>query len=272
MLSIDQLKRILKIMKYDSSIPELNRVKIKVVSIAFKNSNTINHMQNHPIKGVDFECVDSYQLTNQQIEGTDLLFLIADTGELKSIEISLAIAKRARELNILTVAIIATNDRADNITELEQCVDSLIAISNKNAAQVNELSLNIVRGISGLITQQGLIGFDFSDAKTVLKDTGRGFLGVGSATGINRAKNATEKALSCLNGIGLRAAGGILVNISATNMDLAEFDEIGNIVDNLASETSIIKIGVTLDESLDTDVIKVTLITTMLDGYIPNKQ
>jgi len=249
---------------------ELDQAIIKVIGIGNKASNTLTYMQYSSIKGVDFFSIDANQATNQKIEGTHLLFLIANAGEPKSIKTCLSIAKHSRELNILTVAIITAKDSVDKLTELEQCADSLVAISDNNSVQVNELALDIVQGISDLITQQGIIGFDFADAKTVLNNVGRSLVGVGTAAGVNRAKDATEKALSCVNGIGLGSAGGILVNISAADMEIEEFDEVGNIVHNLASENSTIKIGITEGKSLG-DAIKVTIIATMLDDSIINK-
>lgn len=245
----------------------LDNAVIKIIGIGNTASNAVTHMQTRSVKGVDFFSIDADQPINQQLEDSHLLFLVADTDEIKSIETGLLIVKRARKLNILTVAIISTNDSVDNLTELEQCTDSLIVISNKNRTQANELALDIVRGISDLNTQRGQIGFDFADTKSVLKDAGRSLVGVGVATGVTRAQDATEKALSCFNVIDLGSAGGVLVNISATDMDIAEFDEVGNIIYNLASENSTIKLGVTFDENLG-HKIKVTIIATMLDDSI----
>ena len=247
---------------------ELDNVIIKVTGIGNIASNAINHIQKSSVKGVEYFSINVDQTTNQNLNDTHLLFLIADTNEIKSFETCLSVSKRARELNILLIAIIATNERDNNLTELGKYTDSLIIISEKTRTQANELILDIVRGISDLITQQGLIGFDLADAKSVLGDAGRSIVGVGTAAGVNRAQEATEKALHCFNSIDLRFTNGLLVNISGTDMEIVEIDKILSSIHNLVSKNSIIKVGTTLDRKL-VDTIKVIIIATGLnvDGY-----
>jgi cell division protein FtsZ len=108
-----------------------------------------------------------------------------------------------------------------------------------------------------------MINVDFADVRTVMSGMGAAIMGTGSASGENRAREAAEKAIACplLEDINLQGARGILVNISASNMGIAEFNEVGNIVHEFASEDAIIKIGTAIDPNLD-DEIKVTVVAT----------
>jgi cell division protein FtsZ len=108
-----------------------------------------------------------------------------------------------------------------------------------------------------------MINVDFADVRTVMSGMGAAIMGMGSATGEHRAREAAEKAIACplLEDINLQGARGILVNISAADMGVAEFNEVGNIVHEFASEDAIIKIGMAIDPSLG-DEIKVTVVAT----------
>ena len=127
----------------------------------------------------------------------------------------------------------------------------------------NDVLLDAVQGITELIVHPGMINVDFADVRTVMSGMGAAIMGMGSATGEHRAREAAEKAIACplLEDINLQGARGILVNISAADMGVAEFNEVGNIVHEFASEDAIIKIGMAIDPSLD-DEIKVTVVAT----------
>jgi len=163
------------------------------------------------------------------------------------------------------------------IAELEKYVDSVITIPNekllpvlgKNASLLNafkaanDVLLDAVQGITDLIVHPGLINVDFADVRTVMAGMGAAIMGTGTAKGENRARQAAEKAIACplLEDINLQGARGILVNISAADMGIAEFDEVGNIVHQFSSEDAVIKIGTAIDSSLG-DEIKVTVVAT----------
>jgi cell division protein FtsZ len=163
------------------------------------------------------------------------------------------------------------------IAELEKYVDSVITIPNekllpvlgKNASLINafkaanDVLLDAVQGITDLIVHPGLINVDFADVRTVMAGMGAAIMGTGVAKGENRARQAAEKAIACplLEDINLQGARGILVNISAADMGIAEFDEVGNIVHQFSSEDAVIKIGTAIDPSLG-DEIKVTVVAT----------
>lgn len=121
-----------------------------------------------------------------------------------------------------------------------------------------------MQGITELIVHPGLINVDFADVRTVMSDMGVAIMGSGSSSGENRAREAAEKAIACplLEDINLQGAHGILVNITAAaDLGIAEFDEVGNIVHEFASEDAIIKIGTAIDPDLE-DEIKVTVVAT----------
>jgi cell division protein FtsZ len=197
------------------------------------------------------------------------------------------VAELAKNRGILTVAVVtkpflfegkkkqAVAERG--IIELEKYVDSLITIPNQKLLPVlgnnvslmdafnaaNDVLLDAVQGITELIVHPGMINVDFADVRTVMSGMGAAIMGTGTASGENRAREAAEKAIACplLEDINLQGARGILVNISAANMGIAEFNEVGNIVHEFASEDAIIKIGTAIDHNLD-DEIKVTVVAT----------
>ena len=197
------------------------------------------------------------------------------------------IAQIAKDMGILTVAVVTKPFlfegkkkqivAEEGILELEKYVDSLITIPNQKLLPVlgnhvslvnafkaaNDVLLDAVRGITELIIHPGMINVDFADVRTVMSGMGAAIMGVGSASGEHRAREAAEKAIACplLEDINLQGARGILVNICAADMGVSEFDEVGNIVYEFASEDAVIKIGMAIDSSLG-DEIKVTVVAT----------
>lgn len=221
------------------------------------------------------------------IDGADMVFLTAGMGGGTGTGAISVIAEIAREMNILTVAVVTKpfdfegkkkRTVADTgIGELEKNVDSLIIIPNQKLLPVlgsdlsllnafkaaNDVLLDAVQGITELITHPGLINVDFADVKTVMSNMGSAIMGSGSASGDNRAREAAEKAIACplLEDINLQGAHGILVNITAKDMDLTEFDEIGSIMHAFASEEADMKIGTAINPDMG-DEIKVTVVAT----------
>lgn len=221
------------------------------------------------------------------LQGTDMLFLTAGMGGGTGTGAIPVIAAIAKEMGILTVAVVTKPFLFEGkkkqavaeqgVLELEKSVDSLITIPNQKLLPVlgqgvtlvdafkaaNDVLLDAVQGITELIVHPGMINVDFADVRTVMSGMGAAIMGTGSATGEHRAREAAEKAIACplLEDINLQGARGILVNISAANMGIAEFDEVGNIVHEFASEEAIIKIGTAIDPDLG-DEIKVTVVAT----------
>lgn len=221
------------------------------------------------------------------IQGADMVFLTAGMGGGTGTGAIAVIAQIAKELGVLTVAVVTKPFDFEGkkkiavaeagIRELEKYVDSLIIIPNQKLLPVlgnnlslmnafkaaNDVLLDAVKGITELITHPGLINVDFADVVTVMSNMGAAIMGTGSASGENRARVAAEKAISCplLEDISLHGAKGILVNITAADMDLTEFNEVGNIMHAFASEFADMKIGTAINPDLG-DEIKVTVVAT----------
>ncbi|HBA65099.1 MAG: cell division protein FtsZ [Gammaproteobacteria bacterium HGW-Gammaproteobacteria-10] len=221
------------------------------------------------------------------IQGADMVFLTAGMGGGTGTGAIPIIAEIAKDLGILTVAVVTKPFHFEGkkkmavaeqgIVALEKYVDSLITIPNQKLLPVlgnnislmsafsaaNNVLLDAVQGITELITHPGMINVDFADVRTVMSGMGAAIMGTGSASGENRAREAAEKAIACplLEDINLQGARGILVNISAADMMISEFDEVGNIVHEFGAEDAIIKIGTAIDPTLG-DEIKVTVVAT----------
>ncbi len=221
------------------------------------------------------------------LEGADMVFLTAGMGGGTGTGAIAVIASVAKELGVLTVAVVTKpfdfegkkkGSVADaGIRELEKHVDSLITIPNQKLLPVlgnnlsllnafkaaNNVLLDAVQGITELITNPGLINVDFADVKTVMSNMGPAIMGSGTSSGDNRAREAAEKAIACplLEDVNLQGANGILVNITASDIDLTEFDEIGSIMHAYASEEADMKIGTAINSEMG-DEIKVTVVAT----------
>jgi cell division protein FtsZ len=221
------------------------------------------------------------------LEGADMVFLTAGMGGGTGTGAIPVIAEIARGMGILTVAVVTKPFLFEGkkkmaiaeqgIAELEKYVDSLVTIPNQKLLPVlgnnvslmnafkaaNDVLLDAVQGITELIVHPGMINVDFADVRTVMSGMGAAIMGIGSATGEHRAREAAEKAIACplLEDINLQGARGILVNISASDMGIAEFNEVGNIVHEFASEDAVIKIGTAINPELG-DEIKVTVVAT----------
>ncbi len=223
----------------------------------------------------------------EEIQGSDMIFLTAGMGGGTGTGAISVIAETAKEMGILTVAVVTKPFEFEGkkkkavaeagIKELEKQVDSLIIIPNQKLLPVlgnnlsltnafkaaNDVLLDAVQGITELITHPGLINVDFADVKTVMSNMGTAIMGSGTAEGDNRAREAAEKAIACplLEDISLQGAKGILVNITAAEMDLTEFDEIGSIMHTFASEDADMKIGTAINPEMGA-AIKVTVVAT----------
>jgi cell division protein FtsZ len=226
----------------------------------------------------------------EMIGGTDMLFITAGMGGGTGTGAAPIVAQTAKEMGILTVAVVTRpfpfegkkrNAVADaGIKELAQYVDSLIIIPNekllyvlgKNVsllqafASANDVLLGAVQGIAELITRPGMINVDFADVRTVMSEMGMAMMGSGKASGEERARLAAESAIASplLEDIDLTGARGILVNVTAgLDMSIGEFEEIGNIIREFASEDATVVVGTTIDENM-VDELRVTVVATGL--------
>jgi len=224
------------------------------------------------------------------IAGCDMLFITAGMGGGTGTGAAPIVAQIAKELGILTVAVVTRpfnmegNKRsmiADyGMDELAKHVDSLITIPNQKLLTVlgpkttlldafkraNGVLQGAVQGIADLITRPGLINVDFADVRTVMSETGMAMMGTGFATGEDRARVAAQMAVSSplLEDVNLSGARGILVNVTAgLDLGIGEFEEVGNIVKEFASEDATVVIGTVIDPNLS-DELRVTVVATGL--------
>jgi len=224
------------------------------------------------------------------VEGCDMLFITAGMGGGTGTGAAPVVAQVAKELGILTVAVVTKpfemegNKRgyvADHgIAELGKYCDSLITIPNQKLLTVlgpqttlldafkaaNQVLQGAVQGIAELITRPGLINVDFADVRTVMAETGMAMMGSGAASGEGRSRAAAEAAVSSplLEDINLAGAHGILVNVTAgMDLSIGEFQEVGQIVKQFASEDATVVVGTVIDPELDNQV-RVTVVATGL--------
>ena len=299
---------------------------IKVIGVGGAGGNTVDHMIREGVSGVDFIVANtdtqalSRSLAGHQLQlgknglgaganpqagrnaalevreriadslrGAHMVFIVAGMGGGTGTGAAPVIAEVARELGILTVAVVTKpfgfeGNRlkvADaGITELQKNVNSLIVILNDKLLDVlgedvtmvqafraaDDVSRNAVGAIADLINIPGLVAFDFEDARCVMDGMGMGMAmtGSGSATGLDRARSAAEQAIASplLEGIPRFKALGVLVNITATrSLKMREVNEIMNTVRAFSDEDARIIFGVVYDESVG-ESIRVTVIAT----------
>ena len=226
------------------------------------------------------------------LDGADMVFITAGMGGGTGTGGAPVVAEVARELGVLTVAVVTkpfdfegrrrTEVAEEGIKELGRHVDSLITIPNQRLPEVlgkevsmleafnaaNDVLLGAVKGIADLILKPGLINLDFADVRTVMREMGMAMMGTGGAKGAERARVAAEKAIRSplLEDINLEGAKGVLVNITAgENFGLGELEEAGDIVRKFASEDATVLVGMVIDKSLDEDV-RVTVVATGFRG------
>jgi cell division protein FtsZ len=222
------------------------------------------------------------------LEGTDMVFITAGMGGGTGTGAAPVVAQVAKELGVLTVAVVTRpfpfegRKRAmiaeAGIKELSEHVDSLIIIPNEKLLAVlgrdvslldafkaaNGVLYSAVQGISELITRPGLINVDFADVTTVMQEMGMAMMGTGKAKGEGRARKAAMEAISSplLEDTDLSGARGILVNMTAgPDLTIGEFEEMGDVIEEFASENATVVVGTVLDSEM-TDELRVTVIAT----------
>ncbi|WEJ62054.1 cell division protein FtsZ [Thiomicrorhabdus lithotrophica] len=232
---------------------------------------------------------DDIDAVKEQLKDADMVFITAGMGGGTGTGSAPVVAQAAREMGILTVGVVSKpfgferrNHIAEaGIEELSEHVDSLITVPNDKLLKVlgrdfvlakafdyaNEVLFGAVQGISELVTRPGMINVDFEDLRTVMGERGMAMMGVGHATGDDRAIKAAEKAIAnpLLEDISVSGARGLLVNItSGLDFTLGEFNEVGDVIDQVAAQDARVIIGTSVDESM-TDEIRVTVVATGLE-------
>ena len=232
--------------------------------------------------------LDDKDLIEEAVQGADMVFITAGMGGGTGTGASPIVAEAAKEQGILTAAIVTRpflfegNKRSRNaeqgIKELKKHVDALIVIHNNRLLDITEKdttwlqALNLandvlrqaVKGISDLILVPGLINQDFADIKTILSNSGRALMGIGTAEGENRAVNAAKMAIKSplLEETSIDGAKGVLINISGgSSLSFHEIHEAGSLIKEAAHEDAEIIFGSVIDPDLD-EKISVTVIAT----------
>jgi cell division protein FtsZ len=227
----------------------------------------------------------------EMIDGCDMLFITAGMGGGTGTGAAPVVAQIAKEMGILTVAVVTRPFEMEGgkrsliadhgIAELGKYVDSLITIPNQKLLTVlgatttlldafkaaNQVLQGAVQGIAELITRPGLINVDFADVRTVMAETGMAMMGTGVGTGEGRARIAAEAAVSSplLENIDLAGAHGILVNVTAgMDLSIGEFQEVGTIVKQFASEDATVVVGTVIDPEMSNE-LRVTVVATGLN-------
>jgi cell division protein FtsZ len=296
---------------------------IKVIGVGGGGGNAVSHMLSSEIDGVEFICAntDAQALRGMEarsvvqlgaqitkglgaganpnvgreaaiedraqiqsiLQGADMVFITAGMGGGTGTGAAPIVAEVAREMGILTVAVVTKPFPFEGrkrmaiaeqgLKELAEHVDSLITIPNEKLLPVlgkncslltafstaNDVLLGAVQGIADLITRPGMINVDFADVRTVMSEMGMAMMGTGVARGEDRAREAAEAAVRSplLEDVDLRGAKGILVNITAgLDMNLGEFSEVGNTIEEFASDNATVVIGTVIDPEMS-DELKV---------------
>ena len=304
---------------------------IKVIGVGGGGGNAVQHMVSAGIEGVDYICINTdvqalkkmdvratmqigssitkglgagadpgigrqaaledRERIQEAIEGSNMLFVTAGMGGGTGTGATPVIAQIAKEMGILTVAVVTkpfaferTKRMAQaeaGIKELSAVVDSLITIPNDKLMPVlgkdtsllevfekaNDVLKGAVQGIAELITCPGLINVDFADVRTVMSEMGMAMMGTGSAKGENRAREAATMAISSplLEDINISGAQGILVNVTAgLDMAIGELDDVGTAITEFASADANVVVGTVIDANMPEGELRVTMVATGL--------
>ncbi|MCU4674208.1 cell division protein FtsZ [Catenovulum sp. 2E275] len=309
---------------------------IKVIGVGGGGGNAVEHMVKNTIEGVEFitantdaqalrnsaasttiqlgrdvtkglgaganpeigrrSAEEDKEVISEVLKGADMVFIAAGMGGGTGTGAAPVVAQIARELGILTVAVVTKPFPFEGkkrmayadagIEELSKNVDSLITIPNDKLLKVlgkgttlldafkaaNNVLQGAVQGIAELITRPGLINVDFADVKTVMSEMGTAMMGTGIAKGEDRAEEAAEAAISSplLEDVDLAGARGILVNITAgMDMSIEEFEIVGNAVKAFASENATVVVGAVIDPEMSEE-LRVTVVATGIGDTRPD--
>jgi len=299
---------------------------IKVVGVGGAGGNAVDHMIREGVQGVEFICantdiqalnrnqaglklqlgktgrgagaipdagrsaaLDARETIAESLRGANMVFITAGMGGGTGTGAAPVVAEVARELGILTVAVVTkpfafegrrTQIAQAGIDELAQHVDSLIVILNEKLMEVlgedvsvqdafraaDNVLRNAVGGIAEIINFPGLVNVDFEDVRTVMAEMGVAMMGSSYASGVDRSRLAAEAAVASplLEGIHLSGARGVLVNITAsTSLRMKEVNEVMNTIRAFAAEDAHIIFGAVFDEAME-DNLRVTVVATGL--------
>ena len=234
---------------------------------------------------------EDIEVIAKHIKDTDIVFLTAGLGGGTGSGALPIIAKTAKDLGVLTVAVVTKpflfegkrrqKHAEEALANIKGAVDTLIVIPNQRLLEIAEpkismlnafaLSNNIlkkaIKGISDIILKTGHINVDFADIRTIMKDMGVAIMGTGVASGPDRAKMAAYEAMNSplLESMTIQGAKGVLINITgSSNLELQEINEAASLVYEMVSEDATIILGSVIDDTMG-DSISITLIATGLE-------
>ena len=235
--------------------------------------------------------LEEREAITEAVRGANMLFITTGMGGGTGTGAAPVVAEIAKEMGILTVAVVTRpfehegkriHIAQQGIEHLKSQVDSLIVIPNdklmtalgedvtvREAFRAADNVLHAaVAGISEVVTRPGFINLDFADVKNVMSITGMAMMGSGSSQGVDRARLATEEAISSplLDNVSLDGARGVLVNITTAPgcLKMSEYREIMRVIDDYAHPDSERKYGTAEDENMPEDAIRITIIATGL--------
>ena len=241
---------------------------------------------------------ESYDQIKHALRGSDMVFVTAGEGGGTGTGAAPTVARIARELGALTVGIVTTpfpfegtkrRSQADmGVDELRKNCDTVIVIPNAKLLDVLDKSTSMldafkiaddvmrqgVQGICDLITMPGLINLDFADVRTIMSNAGSALMGIGFATGDNRAHEAAERALrSPLIDTELVGARGILLSIAGgSDLSLLEVNEAAEVVRRGSTDDTNIIFGATIDERLAGQIWVTVVATGLKNGARPQQR
>jgi len=316
--------------------PQHTGTVIKVVGVGGAGGNAVDHMISAGVAGVEFiaantdaqalvrgkskiniqlgatglgagakpeagkaAATEAREQIAEALRGSHMVFITAGMGGGTGTGAAPVIAEIAKEMGILTVAVVTKpfsfegakrlRSAEQGIEELAQHVDSVIVILNEKLEEVlgddvtmeeafgaaDNVLKNAVAGISEIINVPGLVNVDFQDVRTVMAEQGMAMMGSASASGIDRARLSAEQAVASplLEGVNLSGARGVLVNITATrsSLKMKETREIMNTIRSFAAEDATIILGAVYDDSM-TDELRVTVVATGLGAPLAQRQ
>ena len=236
--------------------------------------------------------IENYEAIKSALEGSHMVFITAGFGGGTGTGAAPVIAEICKEIDALTVAVVTkpfsfegmkrTVLADEGIKELREVADTVITIPNdrlrglasKNAKMIDmfkkadEVLLHSVKGITDLITMPGLVNLDFADVKTTMSKAGMAIMGIGIASGDNRAIEAAERAIShpLLEDVSISGAKGVLMNLTSnSDLTMEEMTEASERIYNEVGEEAEIIWGAVIDDNIE-DEMRVTVIATGINS------
>jgi len=233
---------------------------------------------------------ESAEKIKKYLEGTDMVFLTCGEGGGTGTGATPVIAEIAKSVGCLTVAVVTKPFlfegtrrmvvAEEGVINLKDKVDTLIVIPNQRLLEVVDSKVTLleafrmadmvlgegVQGISDLITKSGLINVDFADVRSIMTNAGSALMGIGTASGENRAQTAARQAIaSPLLEVSIEGAKGVLFNIvGGSDLTMREVDEAAKVVSEFSDPDANVIFGAAIDEGL-VDQLKITVIATGFD-------